>query len=325
MPGVRFFQRAALISEALMCILALLAVRDLTRLVNSGFTRKLVGAAAFGLLVISLAPWQGRSVFQPAPAYAAVRDILDEVDRPIVATLPADRVGRAWFELSLLDVAAVNGISDLEGGQIVEWAASQGAGALAAHLESKGVTHLLVVDGPDDLLLSFGLEPPQFVSRMSFPVSGFEYASPTVTIYEVHALEGDEFCETCSGILRAYLEGENYPLEELSPGNTAWWMYGPNSELSLDTYGSSLEGDVRIRVGNTPCGDPRTVEIRNGPTVRVLTLTGQETAEVDLPVNNRTLERPIEIWVDGEECRGIDGDNRLFSLQVFQPEFITDK
>ena len=44
---------------------------------------------------------------------------------------------------------------------------------------------------------------PRFESRMSFPVSGFEFAPMTVTLYEVHALEGDQFCETCFRIRRS--------------------------------------------------------------------------------------------------------------------------
>jgi|GEM_PF-4304316 len=324
MPGVRFFQRAALIAEAAMCVLAVLAIRELCGQPNRVRHRWFIGAAAVGLVITSLAPWNGRAFFQPSPAFATVRQILGEEDGAIAATLPADRVGRSWFEFSLLDVATVNALADFGPGQTVERAASQGPGALAAHLESLGATHLLAVDGPDGFPLRFGLEPPRFVPLTSFQVSGFEHPAVMVTVYGVHALDGDRFCESCPGLRRAYLNGGNYPLEELGPGNTAWWMFGPYSELSLQTYGAAFEGTVRIRIGNTPCGDPRTVEIRSGSTRRVVTLTGQEIAEVDLPVDSRTLKQPIEFSVDGETCR-IDGDNRVFRLQVFQPELIVDE
>lgn len=326
MPGVRFFQRAALIAEAVLCVLAVLAVRDLSRRADSGFARKLIGATAFVLLVVTLAPWHGRAVFRPAPAFAAVREILAEVDHAVVATVPADRVGRSWFELSLLDVASVNGLSDLEGAQTVERAASQGAGALAAHLASKGVTHLLAVDGTAGLPLSFALEPPRFISRMTFPVSGFELAPMTVTVYEVHAQDGDRFCETCSRIRQTYLNGGNYPLEELSPGNTAWWMFGPSSALSVQTYpGAPFKGILRLRLGNTPCRDPRTVEVRSGPITRDVTiLSGQDSAEIDFPIDDLTIEQPLEFHVQGDTCR-IDGDSRDFSLQIFQPQLVVDE
>jgi len=98
-------------------------------------------------------------------------------------------------------------------------------------------------------------------------------------------------------------------------------MFGSYSEMSLETYGDPFDGIVRMRIGNTPCGDSRTVEIRAGATRRVVTLTGQEIAEVDLPADSRTLEQPIELSVNGETCR-IDGDPRVFNLQVFQPELI---
>jgi hypothetical protein len=159
---------------------------------------------------------------------------------------------------------------------------------------------------------------------MSFPVSGFEFAPMTVTLYEVHALEGDQFCETCFRIRRAYLNGDNYPLEELSPGNTAWWMFGSSSEMSVRTFGEAREGVLRIKIGNTPCGDPRTVEIRSGSTQQVTTLSGQETVEIDVPLDHRAVEQNVEFYVEGATCR-IDGDNRDFNLQIFQPQLILDE
>jgi len=322
MPGVRFFQRAALIAEAAMCVLAALAVRELCRRPRSARRRWLLGTAGIALVIASLAPWNGRAFFQPSPEFATVRQILAAGGSPIVATFPAARVGRNWFEFSLLDVQTVNGVGDLRPGQTVERAARLGAGALAAHLQAVGATHLLAVDEPDELPLDFRLAPPRFAPVVSFPVTGFELPSMMATIYEVNALDGDEFCESCAWLGPVDLKGENFSLEELGPGNTAWWMFGSYSEMSIETYGDPFDGSVRMRIGNTPCGDSRTVEIRAGATRRVVTLTGQEIAEVDLPLDFRTLEQPIELSVNGEACR-IGGDTRVFNLQVFQPELIT--
>lgn len=324
MPGVRFFQRAALIADAVMCVLASLALREVGRRPSSVVQQRLVGAAGFGLLIASLAVWNGRAVFEPPPTYSAVRQMLSETADSVVATLPADRVGRAWFELSLLDVPTVNSIGSAGPGRTVEMAADQGAGALAAHLKSLGTTHLFVVDGDDGFPLQYSLDPPRFVPRMSFPVSGFERLPMTVTVYEVNSLAGDEFCEPCAALLQADLSGDNYPLEELSPRNKAWWMFGSNSELSLHTDDQPSDVNVRIRLGNTPCGRPVSVEVTNGSTRRVVRLVGQETAEIDLPVDAPTLGLPIEISVDGEACE-IDGDDRRFTVQIFQPEFVRDR
>jgi hypothetical protein len=47
MPGVRFFQRAALITEAVMCVLAVLAIHQLARNIKSDVGRQLVGGVIF--------------------------------------------------------------------------------------------------------------------------------------------------------------------------------------------------------------------------------------------------------------------------------------
>jgi hypothetical protein len=64
----------------------------------------------------------------------------------------------------------------------------------------------------------------------------------------------------------------------------------------------------------------RTVAVRAGASRQTATLNGQDIVAIDIPFHDLAGNEPVEFFVEGETCR-IDGDNREFTLQVFQPQF----
>jgi hypothetical protein len=337
MPGVRFFQRAALIAEALMCVLAVFAVRDATRALRRGWQRGTAAFVAAGLVVLSLTPADGRAVFQPSPAYEGLRERLGATNDATVVAVPLTKAGRSWFELSLLDVPSVNSLVAREPGRLVVLAASQGPGALAAHLTSVGVTHLLAVSGESRLPTTYELDAPRFEEVDSFEASGFEGPDAVITVYEVHAMAGDRFCERCGlgnelALLRpAELTGDVYGREVLQSGAEAWWVRGQravmrptSTDSAIRAVDNAFDATLSVKLGNVPCGTAREVRVRHVDFDRTFSLSGIEPIVVELPVTAATVHEPIRFDVDGPECE-IEIDDRQFMLQIFEPELVVSQ
>lgn len=332
LPGVRFFQRAALIAEAMWCVGAALFVQGaLRRAAGTGpAALRLAGVAlVIVALLVELAPLSHRAIQRRWDDFGAFRAVLAETPEPIVAAVPFDRAGRSWFELGLLgSVRSINPLFSSERASLTAAAASRGPESLAAYLDSLGVTHLLAVLGDDGYPITYDLQEPRFVLRGQLLLNNYEFDPQIVGLYEVHKQPGDTVCDDCPVgggyelIADVEAEGDVGILEE-TPIVSWWWTDGRRTELTptLVDIGFPYETEIELTFGNAPCATPQTIDVSWGEFEQRIELRGSENPTVRLPVTWAEELEPIEITVDGELCR-IPGDRRRLGVQIFWPKIV---
>jgi hypothetical protein len=326
LPGVRFFQRAALISEALLCVLAAMAWWQLWPRVRAVWARATLAVVLAGLLVVDLNPVAHRAVSREADRYSGFRAALAERSEPVVLALLFLLQGRNWLQMGFLDVASANPLYSLGSYAEVDLAASRGPDELAALLSSRNVTHVLSVVGPGQFPIGYSLQPPRYTSKGQLQVNGYEGPNLTIELFEVHAQPEDLFCAACGFgtqlelVSGARLVGDAYSAESSPSGSGSWWwMYGRSADLQLDLVDlPEVSGVVKFQIGNSPCGGTRNVLVTYAGHQQRLTIVGSKTSTVSIPVGEQLQRQPVQIAVEGDSC-GIEGDPRLFRLQVYFP------
>ena len=334
LPGVRFFQRAALIAEAALCVGAVLLVQHLVQRIAVRSLRPVLVIVIAVLVVGDLAPLDHRAYQRRWDDFGAFREVIAESDDPVVAALPFERAGRSWFELGMLGpVRSINPLFASQRATQTVGAASRGPGSLAAYLASLGVTHLMAVMGPDGFPITYELEPPRFVIRGTLELNNYEFEPQTVGLYEVVPVPGDSYCERCPVgggyvlIDGADVDGDVGILEvQDSTGLRWWWSEGSEMELTpeLVDLGVPYDTVVELTFGNAPCGLPRTISITYGGKSQTVQMRDSDTPTVQVPVSWALELEPIRIAIDGELCR-IEGDPRVFGVQVFWPKIALSK
>ena len=329
LPGVRFFQRAALIAGALACIFAAMAWSSIWYRLRGTSARVAVSSVLVALVVVDLDPLGHRAVSREAERYDAFRSVLAETESPALLALPFSLKGRDWLELSFLDVPRMNPLYSVEPLRPINLAASRGPDEFAALLHSRRVTHVLSVLGQDRYPLAYELEPPRFVPRGRLVIGGYEDSDVLLELYEVHVQPGDSFCATCAAgneldlVTDATLTGDAYPLEQAATeAPDWWWMHGPSAELEVELRDlPRVHTTVWFDVRNVLCGTSREVTVSHAGNEQIIQLEGQGTMTVAVPIAPDKASESIDIRVQGPSCT-IDTDNRPFQLQVLFPTSI---
>ena len=336
MPGVRFFQRTALIGEACLCVFAALTVSWLADVARRRVATRdpvvvrTVGVAVVAVFAVSsvvdLDPLSHRALARQVDAFADVRNVLGETPAPVVMALPFERRGRSWLEMAFLDgTPTANPLYSRS--RIVETnvAASHGPASLAGYLRDLGVTHVLAVVGDDAYPITYPLEGPRFVPRTSLVLNGFEGKPQRVVLYEVHAQDGDVACVGCATgpefeyISKVRTSG-TFDGPEGPTGQPGWrWINGAEAEMTIELQDlERFVGTVDFGIGNAPCGTGRTITIEHADFSAKVTLTGSESVHVVVPINDASVAEPIRFVVSGDPCR-IAADPRTLMVQVLDP------
>jgi hypothetical protein len=332
-PGVRFFQRAALIAEALLCIFAVLGVTHLARRLRSTPPRYLAIAVVVMLAIVDLGALERRVYSRRWDDFGAFREILAEESEPTIAALPFERYGRSWFELSMFgDIRTVNPIYESERAVTTAVAASRGPSELAAYLASLGTTHVLAIKGPARYPTTYELGAPWFVERGTMVLNAYEAEREVVALYELRPQPGDSFCTDCNlgggfdFLGDASAEGDVDILEVAPSGDVRWWwMNGSRMEIWLEMEQFAdldLEATLGVTFGNAPCALPRSITVAHAGWSDAFDLVGSENPTVYIPVTSADLDEPVVVTARGEICT-IPGDPRDFMVQVFRPTFTT--
>lgn len=332
LPGVRFFQRSALIAEVLLVIGATLVVQTLGRRVERPGVR-LVGVALIVALVLAeFNPSAQRSYQRRWDEFAEFRAVVQEADSPLVIALPFERRQRSWFELGMLGpIPSVNPVYSPVPVEATAKAASRGPGSLAAYLDDLGVTHLLAVVGEEGYPVRYDFEPPRFVRRATIVLDGYEGRPQLVALYEVASQPDDSYCSDCpvgreyEWILTTSVEGDVAPLERDESIDLGWWWAtGGDVELEIEEFERGLPDDtwIELTFGNAPCAFSRTVDLSVGSFRREIELRGSEVPTVRVPVSTVRDAGPIELAIEGRPCR-IDTDSRDLMIQVFSPRIVS--
>lgn len=338
MPGVRFFQRSALIAEAMTCVFAAICVRDLVGAVHRRVAspkRALALALALPVLtatvtVIEFAPFD-RPVSDRWDDFAEFRSILDESDRAVVLAVPFRRHGRDWLEFSMLDdVTTANQLYSTEREDLTAIGSSHGPEAFAGYLASIGVTHVMSIVGTSAYPLEYRLEEPWFVPRSEMVLNAYGNEPETVQLLEVR---GDASRSPIEGCPRRCVVGDGYPflqtaLEIDGPEGSvgaidddrSWWMV--ERELTVQLFMATLatvdySASVAFRLEN-PCPDAVEVRVERDGVERVLPVAAGSATLVTLEVDASTAASLIEITSDGRGCAaGPDGED--VHLRVERP------
>lgn len=333
-PGVRFFQRAALIAEALLCIFAVIGVVASARRIRVIPLRYLVVPLLIVSMVVELNAFERRVYSRQWDDFGAFRQIFAEHPEPVVAALPFERHGRSWFELSMFGpIRTINPIYASDRTVTTAVAASRGPAELAAYLASLGTTHVLAIKGQGRYPTTYELGAPWFIERGVMPLNAYEAEPEVAALYELRVQPGDTFCVDCSlgdgfdFLGEATAEGDVGILERSPSGDVRWWwMDGQRMDIQIE-MGQFEQLDfaatLSITFGNAPCALPRTVTVWHAGWSEMFELVGSENPTVQIPVTDADIDEPVVITAAGEPCT-VEGDPRSFVVQVFHPRFLTD-
>ena len=344
MPGVRFFGRAALVAEAMLCVFAVIGAAELWRRSAAWRARTdwrervALGAVvivAIGAMV-ELSPTR-RPINDRWEDFAQMRAVLDENDSPVVLAVPFTRHGRDWLELSMFDgVGAVNQLYLTTREELTAIAASRGPEAFAGYLRSLGTTHLLVVEGAGGYPLTYGLAATSFVRRATLELDSYGNPRENLVLYEVHGDPAD--LEPCVDLCRIgagldLLEGVNVLREldaspeqgltgEVIARRGGWGMLDESIEMqiSLRSFATiRYVARLGIQVEN-PCTDRRTVTITRAGTSETVELGPHESDVVELEITSDRSAEPAVVSTTGAPCD--EGDEGRVTLFVGRPEIL---
>jgi hypothetical protein len=328
MPGVRFFQRAALIAEVMACVAASVLIAELVKRMTWRWLGALLATAALFTAAVDLDPPSHRSFQRRWDDFGAFREVVWQAPNPVVAAVPFDRAGRSWFELGMLGpVRSINPLYSSERAAETALMASRGPESLAAYLSSLGVTHMLVAEGEQGYPIAYQLEPPRFIRRGAIELNNYEFDPQPVILYELRAQPGDRFCAGCAVggeyefIEDVVVRGDVGSLEaDNSVGTRWWWITGEDStfDIELADLGVAYEVEVELVLGNAPCATPRSISVAAGDKVQLVSLRGSENPVIRVPVMSADDGGVVTVNVEGTPCR-IEGDDRDLMVQVFFP------
>ncbi len=344
MPGVRFFQRSAIIAEALLCIFAVRgAVALWTHLRThpwpSGSARWVTTASMSVLAatgVVELAPYD-RPISARWDDFEEMRDVLAEVDQPVVLAVPFERHGRAWLEFSMLDDAtAVNQLYGKSREDITAVAASRGPEWFASYLSALGVTHLLAITGENRYPTTYEFTEPWFVERATLELDSYGDPREDVVLYEVRAEPvasegcvdvcrigtGFDFVNAVNVLREPDATREQGLTGEVIARLRGWWMLDDAIEVQFSLRQlATVRYVVRMGIEVTnPCADQRTVMVERLGVTDTAVLGPDESATLEFDIASDRPTEPAVVSTDGPPCDG--GQPEPVTLKVGTPELV---
>jgi hypothetical protein len=326
LPGVRFFDRVALIAIPLVIVVVAKTLEE----VSSRFRLPTIAYFVISLLVIMLPlSYPNMKVPNVTKSYddwSGIRSALDMVPDAKVLALPFERRGRDWIEQASFRAPLVNDLVHRVNNQTVVHQASNGPNAFVAYLESIGVTHVLSIDDELSKFLDYKLMKPRFVPVASMVLNGFgEGRDFVLTAYQVAAQPGDKPCTNCrfGTHVRTKIQVVGdlvYPPEMSASGVENWWIGDRNFTMSFSAmsqqHSRAIEqGLVQVAVSIAPCASSVEVEINSDQyETRFRLSTSAPTKILNVPMPTSTIS-DIVFTASGTACR-FQSDPRKLLVQV---------
>jgi hypothetical protein len=326
MPGVRFFDRAALIAIPLIIILIGRSLEE----TSCRFSRPKVSAIFIPLAMLAL-PFSYPNLQAPATTksfqdWAQIRSELNSEPDSRVLALPFTRRGRDWIEQASFRMPLVNDYVSPIMNQEVVLHASNGEAALAAFLTSIGVTHVFSIDEELRRFVDYKLTSPRFTQVGKIKLNGFgEGLDYEMSVYRIASQAQDQLCLNCEFgphvVMEIQVSGDLvYPPEEMPGEEKRWWIGAKNSQINISSLGQSVatrkeKNFLQLDFAIAPCVSQIKITIRQDSYLKLFSLSSQSpVAKILIPVTKDKVSN-VQITSEGNPCR-VEGDPRLLLVQL---------
>ena len=325
-PGVRFFDRVALIAIPLVVVVVARTLEEVSARFKLPRLASFVIPLFVLILPLSYPNMKVPNVTKSYDDWSGIRSALASVPDAKVLALPFDRRGRDWIEQASFRTPLVNDFVYPVNNQTVVYQASNGQKAFAAYLESIGVTHVLSIEEELSKFLDYKLTKPRFTPVASMVLNGFgEGQDFVLTAYKVAAQPGDRPCKNCrfGPYIKTKIQVVGdlvYPPEINPSGVENWWIGARNFTMSFSAmsqqHSRAIElGKVQLAVSIAPCTSFAEVEVNSGEYQTKFRLsTSAPTKIVDVPMPTSTIS-DIVFTASGTACR-FQSDPRQLLVQV---------
>lgn len=325
MPGVRFFDRAALIGVALGVILVIGSMEALVSAVQPN--RRVTTISLCFLLFVPFS-YPGLGIPKTTKSYddwSQIRNELAKSKDARVLALPFSRRGRDWIEQASFRAPLANDLVQLVQDSQTLLQLSRGPDAFATYVASLGVSHILVAEPDFGNLVDFSPSRPLFEKRTSILLNGFGEGPDTITtLYRVNAPDGSLPCLSCrpGNHLRPQVDISGdlvYPPDQIVDGTRWWWAGRGRVEVQIKrikVLNSALGGEeTSLKLSLAPCTSRGEITVTVRGKTHVLNLSTQVPSRtVSISSGNEAVTR-VEIFAQGHDCIP-PGDNRRMLLQI---------
>jgi len=140
-PGLRFYSRTGMISQACLCVLAGCGISKLSDRISR---QRVLAVILLLVLAVDLNPFSRRLVDDDYVQYSKIREALHSFDSPVTLEIPPD-TNRLYFPRNYIDSPkAFTWAEFIDRSNEVRLQASRGDVNFYSYLVSRGVTHILV-------------------------------------------------------------------------------------------------------------------------------------------------------------------------------------
>ena len=325
MPGVRFFDRVALLAIPLVIVVVARTFEEVSARFKLLRFAYLVIPLLVLMLPLSYPNINAPTVLKSYDDWSGIRSALANVPSAKVLALPFDRRGRDWIEQASFRKPLVNDLVTPVMNQQVILHASHGPASLASFLNAHDVTHVFSIDNELDRFVDYKLLAPRFLLVGKLRLNGFGEGDYEMSAYRVVAQPNDSYCRACG--LGPHISVDTqvsgdlvYPPETTSDGEKRWWIGGEKTQISFYSMGEKWKVDnaplpVSFRLSLSPCTLFARIKIVAGDFIQEFDLDSvlsSQDVEVELKDKNT---RTIEISAAGKACY-VPGDGRQLLVQL---------
>jgi hypothetical protein len=294
MPGVRFFDRAALIGVALGVILVMGTVEAFVSAVRPN--RRVTTISLCFLLFVPFS-YPGLGIPKTTKSYddwSQIRNELAKSKDARVLALPFSRRGRDWIEQASFRAPLANDLVQLVQDEETILHISQGPERFAAYLKHVGITHVLSADEELARYIDYQLEEPYFIQKGMINLNGFGEGADLLTkLYQVNSPPQATMCMRCE--LGTFLKPSIsvtgdlvYPPDVLQDGSRWWWLGSGSFDIQISRIGvkgnTRLNGQDHLVFRLAPCATK----------ARIIVVSGNDSEIIQLDVNQPSKELHIK-------------------------------
>lgn len=302
-PGVRVFLRAGLITEAILCIFAVLGFAHVQKSLSSRWPSILLKIAIIALIVLELQPARLPPINVTGQEFNVMRKILENYPSS-AALLTKNSI---FQDLRTLNVPLAN-TQDSRWERTYFPIGAQGERALAEYLETQRVRFVLAevdqdgdpyFDGTIQDFVLFSAElSSNYFNRIDSPVRSKSNPNRLVQLLEVKWAEKAKDVNvpcTNSGVTFAPQVQVELGMDSRATDDV-WWILSSNQRLLPERYGTDSCDDARwLHFQAVPAlgewAEEQSIEIRTRKTTRTVTLPPGEVVTITVPLD----EGPIEL------------------------------
>jgi hypothetical protein len=328
MPGVRFFDRAALVAVPLMVVVIAKVMQDMVSNFDKPATKHLLVAFAVTCLPLTYPNLKIPASLKSFDDWSEVRMELSREKDPKVLALPFSRRGRDWIEQANFRAPLVNDYFKNVMNDRVILHASNGLSAFAAYLGSIGVTHVFSIDAELNKFLDYELAAPRFNRVGTILLNGFGEGDYKLSVYKVTPQSNDVVCEQCGFgshvVTNILVSGDLvYPFELMPDGEKRWWVGARNSVVNLKTLNPTTSeinrtNFIDINFSIVPCASAVHIVVKHNNFLHKFDLNQKNShTSVRIPIGPNS-DAQIFISAYGAPC-SVANDPRqlLFQLSDF--------